>query len=203
MNQNRRLKRVIDVGVAAALLTLGSPIVVGVAGLVLVFYGWPPVFIQRRPGLHGKPFNIFKFRTMTNERDTEGNLLPDEQRLTRFGELLRTTSLDELPELINVLRGEMSLVGPRPLLMQYLQRYSTRQARRHNVPPGITGWSAVHGRNSIDWDTKLELDVWYVENWSNALDIEILLRTVATVLSRKGVAAEGSATMPEFRGVNR
>lgn len=151
----------------------------------------------------GRLFRLVKFRTMTQQRGSDGELLPDEQRLTKFGRMLRASSLDELPELWNVLKGEMSLVGPRPLLPQYLDRYTARQSKRHDVRPGITGWSQVNGRNSVDWDTRLEMDVWYVEHQSITLDLKILAMTVATVLKRSGVSAEGHATMPEFTGQAR
>ncbi|MCI5119089.1 MAG: sugar transferase, partial [Candidatus Electrothrix sp. LOE1_4_5] len=156
--------------------------------------------IQKRPGLHGKPFRMYKFRTMTDERDAAGNLLSDEQRLVPFGRFLRSTSLDELPELINVLKGEMSLVGPRPLLMEYLDRYTPEQARRHNVLPGITGWDQVNGRNAISWEEKFQLDVWYVDNRSLWLDIKILWTTLLKVFRREGITQEGQATMEEFTG---
>jgi lipopolysaccharide/colanic/teichoic acid biosynthesis glycosyltransferase len=153
-----------------------------------------------RPGLHGKPFVMLKFRTMTDQRDANGELLPDDLRLTRFGKWLRSTSLDELPELFNVLKGEMSLVGPRPLLMEYLPRYTPEQARRHEVKPGITGWAQVNGRNALSWEEKFQLDVWYVDHWNLWLDMKILLLTIWKVLKREGISAEGSATMPVFTG---
>jgi lipopolysaccharide/colanic/teichoic acid biosynthesis glycosyltransferase len=164
--------------------------------------GNPVLFTQVRPGLHGKPFRMVKFRTMTDERDANGALLPDVQRLTPFGRFLRASSLDELPELWNVLRGEMSLVGPRPLLMEYLPLYSTQQSRRHEVRPGITGWAQVNGRNAISWADKFELDVWYVDHRSLLLDIRILWLTVRKVLVRDGISAAGEATMPRFEGDN-
>jgi len=157
--------------------------------------------VQVRPGLHGKPFNIIKFRTMTNAHDAEGkNLLPDAVRLKRFGRILRATSLDELPELWNVLKGDMSLVGPRPLLMQYLDRYTLEQARRHEMRPGITGWAQVNGRNAITWEEKFKLDVWYVDNWSLWLDIKIIFMTIWKIIKREGISQPGQATMEEFRG---
>ncbi len=162
--------------------------------------GSPVLFTQLRPGLHGKPFLLVKFRTMTDTHDASGALLPDAQRLTAFGRFLRASSLDELPELWNVLRGEMSLVGPRPLLMEYLPLYSPEQARRHEVRPGITGWAQVNGRNAISWEDKFALDVWYVENRSLLLDIRILWLTVRKVLVRDGISAPGEATMPKFNG---
>lgn len=168
--------------------------------LVLFRHGLPVFFAQQRPGLHGKPFYIYKFRTMTNARDTNGQLLPDEQRLTRFGQFLRSTSLDELPELFNVLKGDMSLVGPRPLLMQYLERYTLEQARRHEVRPGITGWAQINGRNAITWEEKFKLDVWYVDNCSLWLDSKILALTIWKVLRREGISQQGQATMSEFLG---
>jgi sugar transferase EpsL len=160
------------------------------------------VFVrQLRPGLHGRPFTLLKFRTMTEARDPAGNLLPDEQRLTRLGRFLRRTSLDELPELINVLKGEMSLVGPRPLLMQYLDRYTPEQARRHEVKPGITGWAQINGRNALTWEEKFKLDVWYVDHRSFRLDLRIILLTVWKVLRQEGISQPGQATMEEFQGV--
>jgi lipopolysaccharide/colanic/teichoic acid biosynthesis glycosyltransferase len=168
--------------------------------LVRVNMGAPVLFHQERPGLHGRPFILYKFRTMRDLRDVEGRLLPDEMRLTRLGRILRSTSLDELPELFNVLKGEMSLVGPRPLLMEYLNRYTPEQARRHEVKPGITGWAQVNGRNAITWEEKFKLDVWYVDNWNLGLDLKILGLTLIKVLKREGISAGGHATMPEFRG---
>jgi sugar transferase EpsL len=164
--------------------------------------GSPILFRQVRPGQHGRPFMMYKYRTMTDERDADGNLLPDEQRLTGFGKFMRSTSLDELPELINVLRGEMSLVGPRPLLMEYLPLYTPEQARRHEVRPGITGWAQVNGRNLLSWDEKFKMDVWYVDNCSLWLDIKILWLTAGKVLRRDGISQEGSVTMEKFRGSN-
>lgn len=177
-----------------------------VALLVAFFLGRPVIFRQRRPGLKGKPFEMLKFRTMTNALDRHGKLLSDAERLPKFGRMLRMTSLDELPELLNVLRGDMSLVGPRPLLMQYLDRYSAEQARRHEVLPGITGWAQVHGRNAISWERKFELDVWYVENRTFMLDLRILAMTVVKVMKRDGISAKNSETIDEFlgaKGVNQ
>jgi lipopolysaccharide/colanic/teichoic acid biosynthesis glycosyltransferase len=171
-----------------------------IAALVRAKLGSPVLFRQLRPGLHGKPFGLVKFRTMKELRDGDGQLLDDAQRLTPLGRALRTSSLDELPELWNVLRGEMSLVGPRPLKMEYLPLYNTRQAHRHDVLPGITGWAQVHGRNALSWDERLEQDVWYVENRSFLLDLRILWMTIATVLNRRLVTAAGHATMPDFTG---
>ncbi|NLT21208.1 MAG: sugar transferase, partial [Syntrophomonadaceae bacterium] len=164
--------------------------------------GRPVIFKQMRPGLQGRSFFMYKFRTMTDERDENGVLLPDEMRLTRLGKFLRSSSLDELPELFNVLKGDMSLVGPRPLLMQYLQRYTPDQARRHAAKPGITGWAQVNGRNAISWEEKFVLDVWYVDNCSLWLDMKIMFMTVVKVFRREGISAEGEATMAEFMGNN-
>lgn len=193
-------KPVLDRALAVAGLIALSPVMAGVAAAVAARLGRPVLFRQERPGFGGRPFAMLKFRTMTDARDDEGRLLPDTERLTPLGRLLRSTSLDELPELWNVLKGEMSLVGPRPLLMEYLGRYTPEQARRHDVRPGITGWAQVHGRNGLGWDERLALDVWYVDHVSLALDLRILLATVGVVLRRKGVSAEGHATMPEFAG---
>ncbi len=194
------MKRVIDLGLSALALLLLSPLLAVVALLVAIRLGRPVLFRQRRPGLHGEPFLLVKFRTMTDARTSEGALLPDEQRLTSFGRFLRSTSLDELPELWNVLRGEMSLVGPRPLLESYLDRYSAHHARRHEVRPGLTGWAQINGRNATTWDERLDMDVWYVDNRTLRLDVTILLRTVGAVVFRRGVTAPGHATMPEFKG---
>lgn len=194
------LKRFLDIVVSLAALIILSPILLLVAILVARNLGRPVLFKQVRPGLQGKPFTILKFRTMRDATDEHGNRLPDSERLTPFGRRLRSTSLDELPELINVLRGDMSLVGPRPLIMAYLDRYSERQARRNEVRPGITGWAQVNGRNAVGWDERFEMDVWYVDNHSLWLDMKILWLTVLTVLRRDGVSAEGHATMPEFMG---
>ncbi len=194
------LKRTIDVTGAAIALVVLSPVLAVLAVLIRVRLGSPVLFRQERAGLGGRPFVLAKFRTMTDERDANGELLPDEVRLTRFGSFLRSTSLDELPELVHVLRGEMSLVGPRPLPTAYLDRYSARQARRHEVRPGLTGWAQVNGRNDTDWPERLELDVWYVDHRSTLLDLKILWRTVRVVLGRGGVAREGEATMTEFLG---
>lgn len=182
-----------------ALLAL-SPLIVLVALFIRIKLGSPVLFNQVRPGLYGKPFNMLKFRSMLDAVDKDGNPLPDEQRLTRFGKVLRSTSLDELPGLINVLKGDMSLVGPRPLLMEYLPLYSVEQARRHEVRPGITGWAQVNGRNAISWEDKFKLDVWYVDNRSLWLDIKILFLTVKKVFVREGISAAGEATMRKFTG---
>jgi lipopolysaccharide/colanic/teichoic acid biosynthesis glycosyltransferase len=191
------LKRLIDVGAAAAGLVVLGPILAAVAIAIRVSMGRPVFFRQRRPGLRGRPYTLLKFRTM------RGGGLPDEQRTTRLGALLRATSLDELPQLWNVLRGEMSLVGPRPLLMSYLDRYSEEQARRHEVKPGITGWSQVKGRNSLTWEEKFAHDLWYVDHWNLGFDLKILLLTVGRVLSRSGINGPGNAAMPEFMGNGR
>lgn len=189
-----------DLAGAFAGLILLAPVLAWLYLRVRRVLSTPVLFTQERPGLHGRPFQLVKFRTMTDARDTAGNLLPDAERLTPFGRWLRATSLDELPELWNVLRGDMSLVGPRPLLMQYLDRYSPEQARRHEVRPGITGWAQVNGRNAISWEEKPTLDVWYVDHRNVWLDVRILALTVWKVLRREGIAADGEATMPEFMG---
>lgn len=196
----RAMKRSIDIVVSLLGLSALSPLLFLLCVLELVFHGWPPFFVQERPGRGGRIFKMLKFRTMTNERDAAGDLLPDAQRLTRFGQFLRKTSLDELPELFNVLLGDMSLVGPRPLLVRYLERYSEEQARRHEVRPGVTGLAQVRGRNAIGWPERLALDVEYVDNWSLLLDMRILIETFGVVLKREGVSAEGSVTMHEFMG---
>jgi sugar transferase EpsL len=193
-------KRVFDVVTAALALLLLAPVLVITATLVRLLLGSPVRFLQERPGLHGIAFTLLKFRTMTDVRDREGKLLPDALRLTRLGRFLRSSSLDELPELWNVLRGDMSLVGPRPLLMHYLERYSPEQARRHETRPGITGWAQVNGRNALNWERRLELDVWYVDNCSMWLDLKILAWTVWEVLVHRGINHPGSTTMPEFQG---
>ena len=193
-------KRIFDiVGVLVAGIIL-APFILMLSLIVWWKLGKPLFFYQQRPGLHGKPFTMYKFRTMSDARDRAGNLLPDEQRLTRFGRFLRSTSLDELPELFNVLKGDMSLVGPRPLLMRYLERYTPEQARRHEVKPGITGWAQVNGRNAISWEEKFALDVWYVEHQSIWLDMRILALTLWKVLKREGISQSGEATMSEFMG---
>jgi lipopolysaccharide/colanic/teichoic acid biosynthesis glycosyltransferase len=195
-------KRTLDLLLVAATTPIWLPVVGLVSLLVRVKLGSPVFFRQKRPGLHGRIFEMVKFRTMTDERDAQGQLLPDAVRLTAFGKFLRSTSLDELPELINVLRGDMSLVGPRPLLVQYLERYSPRQARRHEVRPGITGLAQVKGRNALSWEEKFEWDVRYVESRSLWLDVKILFLTVKAVVFRTGISAAGEATMGEFRGVD-
>jgi sugar transferase EpsL len=194
------VKRGLDTVLALIGLIVVSPFLLLISLSILFSMGWPVLFKQMRPGLNGKPFNMYKFRTMTSKMDESGNLLPDEQRLTRLGKFLRSTSLDELPELFNVLKGDMSLVGPRPLLMQYLDRYTPEQARRHEMKPGITGWAQVNGRNAISWEEKFALDVWYVDNWSLWLDIKILALTVWKVICREGISSPDEATMYEFMG---
>lgn len=195
-----RLKRLFDIAVAAAMLILALPLIVVTALAIRLALGSPVLLRQTRPGQHGKPFSFYKFRTMTEERDATGALLSDERRLTRLGRWLRSTSLDELPQLFNVLRGDMSLVGPRPLLMEYLPLYSPRQARRHEVLPGITGWAQVNGRNAISWEEKFEFDVWYVDHRSFLLDLRILALTVIRVFRRGDINQPGSATMARFSG---
>ena len=197
------MKRAMDLVGALAALVLLSPIVVVFCILVRSKLGSPVFFRQVRPGIEGRPFKMVKFRTMTDERGPDGALLPDDQRLTALGAWLRSTSLDELPELFNVLKGDMSLVGPRPLLMDYLSLYNDRQARRHEVRPGITGWAQINGRNALSWEEKFELDVWYVDNRSLWLDIKILFKTVMQVLKRDGISHGEEATMPRFKGSSR
>jgi sugar transferase EpsL len=192
------VKRVLDVVCATLGLIVGAPVLLLTGVLVRLTMGSPVFFTQERPGLNGKPFRILKFRTMRNATDAEGNPLPDEARLTRLGNFLRASSLDELPELWNVLRGEMSCVGPRPLLMAYLERYTSEQNRRHEVRPGITGWAQVNGRNAISWEQKFEYDVWYVDNCSLQLDVKIVLLTIISVVRRDGISSEGHVTAPEF-----
>jgi sugar transferase EpsL len=193
-------KRWFDLALTLPGVIVISPVLIIIALLVKGRMGSPVLFCQQRPGRHGMPFHILKFRTMTNECDDNDCLLPDCQRLTSLGKFLRSTSLDELPEVWNVLKGDLSLVGPRPLLMQYLDRYTPEQARRHEVRPGITGWAQINGRNAITWEEKFELDVWYVENQSLWLDIKILLKTLLKVFKREGISAAGEATMGEFKG---
>lgn len=194
------MKRIMDLLGAGMGLILLAPVILLLGLLVLRRHGLPVCFRQIRPGKDGKAFEMVKFRTMTNERDSEGALLPDDQRLTRFGQFLRSSSLDELPELWNVLKGEMSLVGPRPLLMEYLPLYNERQAKRHLVRPGVTGWAQINGRNALSWDEKFELDVWYVENRTLWLDIKILFLTVWKVVRRDGISHAEEATMHKFNG---
>ena len=197
------IKRLFDLAIAVPSVIILSPFLVLIEIMVRVRIGSPVLFRQMRPGLHGRSFTIYKFRTMTDERDEAENLLPDGDRLTRLGRFLRKTSMDELPELFNVIKGNMSMVGPRPLLMQYLNRYTPEQARRHEVKPGITGLAQVSGRNAISWEDKFKLDVWYVDNWSLWLDVKIILMTVIKVLKREGIKQPGQATMEEFWGTKQ
>lgn len=194
------MKRVIDLILGIVLFVMLFPVLLIVAFLVLVMLGSPVLFRQTRPGRNARPFELIKFRTMTDEKDAKGELLPDSQRLSAFGRMLRATSLDELPELWNVLKGDMSLVGPRPLLMEYLDLYTSEQSRRHEVRPGITGWAQVSGRNALSWEDKFALDVWYVDNQSLWLDLKILLMTIMKVVKRDGVSQSGHVTMEPFRG---
>jgi len=194
------LKRCFDLVLAVLSAPFWVPVLILVALMVRWRLGAPVFFRQQRPGLNGKAFHLIKFRSMTDERDADGNLLPDADRLPAFGQWLRSTSLDELPELLNILKGEMSFVGPRPLLMRYLPLYSKEQARRHEAIPGVTGWAQVNGRNALSWDEKFKLDVWYVDRRSIWLDIKILWRTLLTVVRRDGIQAPGEATMPFFKG---
>ena len=196
------LKRTIDFLFALFALVTLLPVLIVVAILVRVKLGSPILFSQQRPGLNGKIFRMYKFRSMTDERDELGNLLPNEKRLTPFGQKLRSTSLDELPGLLNVLKGDMSLVGPRPLLVEYLPLYNREQARRHEMRPGITGWAQVNGRNAISWEDKFKLDVWYVDNQSFWLDVKILLLTVKKVFVRDGINSSDNVTMPKFKGTH-
>ena len=201
---NRRyeitIKRLTDITIASLLLVLLFPVMVLISVLIFATMGRPVIFAQIRPGLGGKPFRMLKFRTMSGARDNGGNLLPDEIRLTGLGRVLRATSLDELPELLNVLKGDMSLVGPRPLLMEYLPLYTPEQARRHEVMPGITGWAQVNGRNAITWEEKFKHDVWYVDHRSFLLDLKILWLTLPKVMRTEGINQEGRATAEKFRG---
>jgi len=194
------VKRLFDFLVALLMLSVVWPLLLVLAVLVRIRLGSPVLFSQQRPGLHGKPFFIRKFRTMSDKRDAAGELLPDAERLTAFGRFMRRFSLDELPQLFNVLKGELSLVGPRPLLMEYLPLYSREQARRHEVRPGITGWAQVNGRNAISWEERFRLDVWYVEHQSFWLDMKILWMTLLKVVRSEGVSQQGHATMEKFRG---
>ena len=194
------MKRLFDLIVVLVGAPLWLPLFVATYLLVLRNLGRPVLFTQLRPGYRGVPFALVKFRSMSDARDANGQLLPDDERLSNFGKWLRSTSLDELPELLHVLRGEMSLVGPRPLLIQYLPLYSARHARRHEVKPGVTGWAQINGRNAISWDERLDLDVWYVENRTLLLDVKILMITLWKVISREGINAPGVASMPLFTG---
>lgn len=197
------MKRIFDLVLASTGLITAFPVMVVIAVLIRINFGSPIFFKHIRPGLHGKPFMIIKFRSMINAYDENGNLLPDKQRMTPLGNFLRSTSLDELPELWNVVKGEMSLVGPRPLLMRYIPRYNSEQMRRHDVLPGITGLAQINGRNAITWEEKFKYDVWYVDNWSLWLDIKILFATVLQIFKREGISHEGYATSPEFRGSSK
>ena len=194
------LKRAFDIAASTSALVVLSPVLAITAYKVKKELGSPVLFRQTRPGLHGKPFEMIKFRTMKDATDKEGNALPDSERLTEFGKKLRASSLDELPELWNVLKGDMSLVGPRPLLMEYLPLYNAEQAKRHNVRPGVTGYAQVNGRNSLSWEDKFKLDTWYVEHQSLWLDMKILLKTVKKVIIKDGISADGEATMTKFTG---
>ncbi|NHC03387.1 sugar transferase [Acinetobacter sp. 187] len=194
------IKRILDITIASTALILLSPVYFIVARKVKKNLGSPVLFRQVRPGLHGKPFEMIKFRTMKDALDAEGNPLPDSERVTPFGKMLRATSLDEMPELWNVIKGDMSIVGPRPLLMEYLPLYNEQQAKRHNVRPGITGYAQVNGRNAISWEKKFELDTWYVQNQSLWLDFKIMLKTVKKVIAKDDISAEGEATMTKFTG---
>ena len=194
------LKPLFDIGISAILLLISSPILI-ITTLLLMFNNkWNPLFFQLRPGKHGRNFKIIKFKTMTDAKSNDGNLLPDSQRLTILGRTIRRLSIDELPQLINVLKGDMSLVGPRPLLPEYLELYTKEQARRHLVKPGITGWAQVNGRNAITWEKKFEFDIWYVDHQSFSLDLKILVLTVKKVFLRDGINTEGEATTKPFRG---
>jgi len=194
------IKRLLDIILSLAALMVLSPILLLTAVLVRIKLGRPVIFHQERPGRCGKIFRLYKFRSMTDDRDEAGNLLPDDLRLTRFGRLLRSTSLDELPELLNILRGDMSIVGPRPLLVKYLPLYNDEQKHRHDVRPGLTGWAQVHGRNLLSWEDKFRYDVWYTRNISFVTDVRIVLLTVKCIFAREGISAEGSATMEAFTG---
>jgi lipopolysaccharide/colanic/teichoic acid biosynthesis glycosyltransferase len=194
------MKRVVDMVCAGAVLAAVSPVLAVTALLIRMMMGGPVLFRQVRPGRYERPFTLLKFRTMNDARDSEGHLLGDRERLTRLGQYLRACSLDELPQLWNVLRGDMSLVGPRPLLMEYLEYYTAEQARRHEAMPGVTGWAQIKGRNALSWEEKFALDVWYVDNWSLALDLRILLTTIGRVLRRQGITEQGNATMSKFDG---
>ncbi len=196
-------KRLLDLALALPAIVVLSPLLACIALLARVRLGSPVLFKQIRPGLYGKPFTIYKFRTMTDARDAEGNLLPDAMRLTKFGRFLRTSSLDELPELLNILKGDMSIVGPRPLRMQYLGRYTPEQARRHEVKPGLTGWAQINGRNDISWADKFKMDVWYVDHQLLMLDMKIIGETVLKVLRREGISQRGQATAEEFMGAEK
>lgn len=194
------MKRFFDLIVSLCILVIFSPLIFLIIILIKLKLGSPIVFKQKRPGLHGKPFTIYKFRSMTDECDENGELFPDEERLTSFGKFLRKFSLDELPQIFNVIKGDLSLVGPRPLAIEYLPLYSSFQARRHEVKPGITGWAQINGRNNISWERKFELDVWYVDNRSLFLDMKIILLTIKKVIFFEGISQDGHVTMPDFEG---
>lgn len=196
----RYIKRLMDVVLSGGALIALSPVLLVTALLVRAKLGSPVLFSQERPGKDEKIFRLYKFRSMTDARDEQGNLLPDEVRLTKFGRLLRSTSLDELPELWNIVKGDMSIVGPRPLLVKYLPLYNQKQRRRHGVRPGLSGWAQVNGRNALSWEEKFELDVWYVDHVSFWLDVRIIVRTIMKVVRREGISGENAATMEEFRG---
>ena len=196
------IKRIFDFTASLCGLILLSPILIVVALLIRLNLGSPIFFTQDRVGKHNKVFKMIKFRSMKDGVDKNGNLLPDEMRLTKFGKILRSTSLDELPELINVLKGDMSLIGPRPLLVDYLPLYNENQIKRHNVLPGLTGWAQINGRNSLSWNEKFNLDIWYVDNWSLTLDIKIFFLTIYKVFKRDGISQEGNVTMERFNGFN-
>jgi lipopolysaccharide/colanic/teichoic acid biosynthesis glycosyltransferase len=200
---SRALKRLLDIVAALAALLLLWPVMLVIAVLVRIKMGAPVLFRQQRPGLHARPFTFYKFRTMAAAAAGADEVATDQQRLTPLGRTLRAWTLDELPQFWNVLRGDVSLVGPRPLLMQYLPRYTPEQARRHEVKPGLTGWAQVNGRNALTWEEKFQLDVWYVDHWSLVLDAKILWRTLASVIKKEGIAQPGHATMPEFMGSPR
>lgn len=193
------MKRFFDILASSMGIIILSPLLIFLALILRVKLGSPVIFVQKRPGLHGRPFKILKFRTMNDKRDSHSNLLSDERRLSGFGRFLRSTSLDELPELFNVIKGDMSLVGPRPLLMEYLARYTKEQARRHDVRPGITGWAQVNGRNALTWEDKFKMDVWYVDNHSFFLDMKIIFLTLWKIVKREGISQPGHATMEEFK----
>jgi sugar transferase EpsL len=197
------VKRICDIAIAVMVIVITSPILVLTSLAILISMGPPICFCQMRLGIRGKPFVIYKFRTMVDGRNEDGTLLPDEKRLTKLGKMLRSSSIDELPELLNVIKGDMSIIGPRPLLVDYYKLYTKEQARRHDVLPGITGWAQVNGRNSLSWEERFELDVWYIDNWSIWLDLKILLKTIRTIFIREGISADGHATMPDFRGSTR
>jgi sugar transferase EpsL len=197
------LKRIIDLLGSLILIVILSPIFIMVAAMIRASMGSPIFFKQMRPGLHGKPFWIYKFRTMVDKRDEDGEMLPGDFRLTKLGSFLRKYSLDEIPQLFNVLKGDLSLVGPRPLLMNYLNLYTKEQARRHEVKPGITGWAQINGRNSISWEEKFQLDVWYVDNQSLLLDVKILLLTVKKVFMREGISTAGHHSMDDYKGLEQ